>query len=240
MEADKTASVNKKKKILSAIKLAFLVFILIGLPAIFYLKYGDALFTRESANLIINYLQENKHISILIIIALQVFQVVVCFLPGQPIQFASSYMFGVFGAVIISIIGAILGTAVSFVLARLLGHDALNVIFDEEKISSYRQKLNSAKAILIVFVIYLVPGIPKDLTSYAAGISDMRFTPFLVASTLGRLPAMFGSILFGHFFKTNNYTALIVLSAVVGVIVVLCIIFRKRIYEIIDKMEHNG
>lgn len=237
---DNSASIQKRKKIAAALKLAFLLFVLLGVPALLYVKYGDAFFSGNSASLIIDYLQQHRNVSLPIIMFLQVFQVVVCFIPGQPIQFALSYLFGFVWAIVISVAGAMLGTTISFYMSRALGHDAVNVLFDEEKINNYREKLNSAKAILIVFIIYLVPGIPKDLTSYAAGISDMRFTPFLIASTLGRCPSMFGSILFGYFFKEHNTTGLIILSVVVGIIVLLCFIFRKRIYRYIDSMAEKG
>ena len=240
MEADKTASNNKTKKILAILKLAVLLFILIGVPAFVYLKYGNALFSEDSAKLIIAYLREHRNASFLIIILLQVFQVVVCFIPGQPIQFASSYMFGIFWASVVSIVGAIIGTTISFYISRFLGHDAMNVIFDEHTIKDYREKLNSPKAILIVFIIYLIPGIPKDLTSYAAGISDMRFMPFLIVSTLGRFPNMLASILFGHLLKTKNTNAMIVFAIVVASIVLVCFIFKKKIYSYLDSMSQKG
>lgn len=225
---------RRNKKILAIIKLAFLAFVLLGIPLIVWLKYGDTFFSKDGANILINYLQQHRSISLALIICLQVFQVVVCFLPGQPIQIAASYLFGVFPALIISLIGAALGTTVAFFLARLLGYDSVSVLFGEEKIKDYRDKLNSPSAILIVFLIYLIPGVPKDLTAYAAGISNMRFAPFLTASLAARAPAIFGSILFGHFLKHGNYTALIILSVIVCGILLICIIKRKEFYRFLD------
>ena len=237
MAEDRTA---KQKRIIAILKLAFLLLLIVGVPAFVYIKFGGEIFSKHFADDIISYLQAHRPESFAIIILLQALQVIVCILPGQPIQMAGSYMFGIGGALIASLIGAIIGVTVSFFLSRILGRNAMHVLFGEEKMNYYREKLNSAKGILIVFLIYLIPGIPKDLTSYAAGISEMRFMPFLVASTVGRTPAMMGSILFGYFFKRGDYLAITILCIVALLITVICLIKRKDILELLDKIAKKG
>ena len=229
----------KQKRIIAILKLALLVLIIVGVPAFLYIKYGGEMFSEHFATDIIAYLESHRSESFITVVLLQALQVIVCILPGQPIQIAGSYMFGIGGALIASLLGAIIGVAVSFYISRLLGRSAMHVLFGEEKMNYYREKLNSAKGILIVFLIYLIPGIPKDLTSYAAGISEMRFIPFLIASTVGRTPAMMGSILFGFFFKRKNYTAIAILCAVSVVIAVVCIIKRKAILKLLDDLAQK-
>lgn len=230
----------KQKKIIAILKLAFLLLLIVGVPAFVYIKFGGEVFSQNFTQDIIAYLESHKSESIAIIVLLQAIQVIVCILPGQPIQIAASYMFGIVGALLTSLAGAVIGVTISFFISRILGQDAMHVLFGEEKINNYREKLNSAKGILIVFLIYLIPGIPKDLTSYAAGISEMRFPPFLIASTVGRTPAMMGSILFGYFFKKGDYTAIAILFAVACVITVICLIKRKYILDLLDKIAHKG
>ena len=82
----------------------------------------------------VEYLRQNSRIAFLLIIGLQIVQVVICVLPGQPIQFAASYMFGVGRGFLLSIIGAVIGTMISFYLAKVLGSDAMHLFFGEEKV----------------------------------------------------------------------------------------------------------
>lgn len=234
---ESTIKADKAKRTIAIIKLAVLVFIIVGVPLIIYLKYGDQIFTKDVADNIIAYLNSHKSKAVAIVIFLQILQVIVCIIPGQPIQFAASYMFGVFWALIISVCGALIGATISFSISKLLGQDAMHLLFGEEKLQNYREKLNSAKGILVVLLIYLIPGIPKDLTAYAAGISEMHFLPFIIASTLGRSPSMLCSILFALFYKTRNMPALIALSVFVVIVVVICIIKRKEIYAYLDKVS---
>lgn len=228
---------GRYKKVLAAVKLILLIFVLAGIPLILYLNYGDQLFSRDSAYRIIAYLRANRNISALILIAIQIVQVIICVLPGQPIQFASSYMFGIGPGFLLSLTGAVIGTAVSFYIARVLGRDAVEMFFGEEKVSDYHDKLNSGRGLMIVFLIYLIPGIPKDLVSYVAGISGMRIRPFLLVSTIGRSPGMLGSLLLGHFFEQQNYTAIAVLSVVTAVILIICFIKRKQLMALLDDIE---
>lgn len=231
------SSESSRKKIIAILKLILLVLIVAGIPAFLYLKYGSGVFSKDTAYSVIDYLRQNRKIAFLLIIGLQIIQVVICVLPGQPIQFAASYMFGVARGYLFSVIGAIIGTTISFYLAKLLGSEAMHLFFGEEKVKEYQRRLNSGRGLLIAFLIYLIPGVPKDLVSYAAGISEMRFRPFLLAATIGRSPAMLGSLLVGHFFGKQNYTAMIIVTVAVILLLLVCLIKRKELIDFLDRIE---
>ncbi|MBQ1328946.1 MAG: TVP38/TMEM64 family protein [Mogibacterium sp.] len=231
------ASSDKYKKILALSKLILLVIIVAGIPAFLYLKYGAELFSKDSAERVVDYLKANSSIAALLIICIQIVQVVICFLPGQPVQFAASYMFGVARGFAFSITGAVIGTVISFYLAKLLGNDAMNLFFGEEKVRDYKKKLDSGRGLLLAFLIYLIPGIPKDIVSYVAGISDMRFRPFLLVATVGRIPGMLGSLMLGHFFGRQDYRAMIIIAVIIAVILLICYIKRDALIGFLDDVE---
>ena len=217
-----------------------LLFIIAGIPAFLYFRYGSEIFSADAAERMVAYLKANESIAALLIIAIQTIQVVVCILPGQPIQFAASYMFGVFGGLLLSLAGAVIGVVISFFTANILGRDAVHMIFGEERVSDYQRKLNSGKGLTIAFLIYLIPGIPKDLVSYVAGISEMRFLPFLLVSTVGRIPGMAGSLFFGYFFREKNYIGVAVVCIIMGLMLLTVFIKRKDIFRMLDDMERKS
>ena len=88
----------------------------------------------------------------------------------------------------------------------------------------------------IVFLIYLIPGLPKDIMSYAAGISSMNFKAFLIFSMIGRTPAMSGSLLIGALYFSGHYGMMIAIGVFAVAAFVLCIVFRKKISNYIDKL----
>ncbi|MBQ6501646.1 MAG: TVP38/TMEM64 family protein [Mogibacterium sp.] len=226
-----------RRKIIAILKLILLVIIVAGIPAFLYLKFGSGVFSKDTASQVVDYLRQNSRTAFLLIIGLQIIQVVVCILPGQPIQFAASYMFGVGIGFILSVIGAVIGTTISFFLAKALGSEAMHFIFGEEKVREYQRRLNSGRGLMMTFLIYLIPGVPKDLVSYAAGISEMRFRPFVLTATVGRSPAMLGSLMVGHFFGKQNYTAMIIITAVIVLLLLVCFIERNKLIELLDRIE---
>lgn len=211
--------------------------ILIGIPLILILFYRDTLLSTDFWSQLPDRLARHSLISFLVLIVLQAIQIIICILPGQPIQLASSYMYGVIGGYCISIIGAIIGCLITYRLAHFLGVDAMHIIFGEEKVQNYMKKLNSGKALTIVFLIYLVPGMPKDLMSYIAGISNIELKPFLLVSTLGRSPGILGSLLIGYFWARKNYIGIGIVAVIMLLLFGWCVRNRERIVEKIEEYE---
>ena len=230
---------SRQRKIIAILKFALLLLFIVGVPVFLYFKYGADVFSKDSAQRLIDYLKANRNTAFLLIILIQMVQVIVCILPGQPIQFASSYMFGVIPALILSLIGAVLGTTITFFISKILGRDMINLLFDKDKVDDYHNKLNSGKGIALAGLIYLIPGVPKDLVSYVAGISDMKFRPFIIVSSIARIPGMLGSLLLGSFVESRNYTAIVILGLVTVIFFVVFIINRKTIIEYLDKLEQR-
>ena len=227
----------ERRKRFAYLKLIILLFIIAGLPLILYFTCRDTLFSREWLSSLPQLLEQYKGRAASVLIGMQILQVIVCILPGQTIQLAASYMFGVLRGYLISIAGAVVGAFVAFYLAKVLGRDALEAIFGEEKVSDYHRKLNSGRGLTAVLMIYLIPGIPKDLVAYVAGISDMRLRPFLLVSTIGRSPGMLGSLLTGYFISSRNYAAIGVLAVITAVILIICFVKRKQLTALLDDLE---
>ncbi|MBQ0040693.1 MAG: TVP38/TMEM64 family protein [Clostridiales bacterium] len=221
----------------SLFKLLILILLLIALPIVLYSACKDTLFNLEWLEALPQHLSNNPVRSAIALIGLQIMQIIVCFLPGQPIQIAASYLFGTVGGYFISIIGAIIGAIIVFYLAKFLGSNAVRLLFGKDKVENYRSKLNSGKGLLIVLIIYLIPGLPKDLVTYVAGISDMRILPFIIVSTIGRTPPMIGSLLVGSFIATRNYIAIAILAVICLIILALCWIKRGALIRLMDNLE---
>jgi uncharacterized membrane protein YdjX (TVP38/TMEM64 family) len=115
----------------------------------------------------------------------------------------------------------------------------MHVLFGEEKIENYRRKLNSGKGLMAVLLIYLIPGVPKDLVAYAAGVSEMRYRSYILISTIGRSPGMIGSLLLGYFFSKGNYAAIAVLAVITVVILAVCLIKRRELTAILDRFDEK-
>ena len=227
---------EKKNKILATLKFAVLILIVAGVPLYIYLFQRDLITDFDSLEEVIAFLREYKQYSVAVYLAAEILQIMIFILPGQVFQFAAGYLFGFLPGLFYTFIGAVLGTTITFYIARLLGSDAVHMMLGDEKSEHYMELLSSKKAYLITFLLYLIPGLPKDAVCYAAGISGIRFIPFLILSVTGRMPAMAGSIIFGAMYMKKDYAGMAVVAAVVGVICLICIIRRKQLLSYIERL----
>lgn len=231
------ANSSFKEKVRAFSKLVVLLLIMVGIPIILVIVAKDTLMNREYLSALPQRLAEHRNIAFIVLVLLQTAQIVCSFLPGQPIQFASSYLYGLIGGYIITILGAVIGCVITYLLADFLGRDALHLLFGQERVNDYVEKLNSGRAYTIILLIYLIPGIPKDMVSYVAGISDIKLGPFLVVSTIGRTPGVIESLLVGIFLAEKNYVGVGIVALVALVILVVCVKYREKIMDFIDSVQ---
>ena len=232
MDSEKKMRLNRYIAIL---KLLVLFGIFIGLSIAITIFAPDFAKIFQDANKAKEYLLQYKAVSILVFILLQIVQIVVAILPGQVLQFVAGYVYGFALGIFWSMTGIILGTIITFYLAKLLGKDAMHIIFGEERITKFVNMLNSKRAYTVIFFIFLIPGIPKDLVIYAAGISEIKIKPFLVLSIVGRFPALVASIAMSRLLNNGSYIALGIFVFAIIVLFILGIWKRKHITEYMDK-----
>lgn len=223
------------KVFFSILKFLILIGIVVAIPVNLFFYHHDMLEEFKSFDDIISFLELYRTQSILIYIGVQVLQIVISIIPGQAFQFAAGYLFGFPMGLVYSVIGAVLGTTVSYYIAKFLGKDAMHIFFGEEKITELLKRLNSKKAYTVVFLIYLIPGLPKDLLSYVAGVSDMNYKLFLGFSLLGRIVGMSGSLLIGAFYFKKHYIAMAGIGILAVAAFIVCIIKREKINDFLDR-----
>jgi uncharacterized membrane protein YdjX (TVP38/TMEM64 family) len=134
----------------------------------------------------------------LLFVGVQALQVVVFFIPGEIPQIAGGYLFGVWQGALLSLAGITVGAAFNFLMARLLGVPFVRALFPGKDVERARRLADSGRARLTFFLLFLIPGIPKDILCYAAGLSSLGLGVFLLFSGLGRLPGVLGSAMMGE------------------------------------------
>ena len=171
----------------------------------------------------------------LVFLGMVIFQVILAFIPGEPFEIAAGYAFGAVEGTILSIAGAAVGRIITFSLVRRFGMGLVRVFFSEEKINSVKfLKTSNARNILFL-VIYMIPGTPKDLLGYFAGLTDIPFPVFCLVCTLGRIPSVVTSTVGGDALGTKSYRAAILVFAFTFAISALGLM----IYNAICK-KHEG
>lgn len=175
-------------------------------------------------------------------IGMTAFQVIIAFVPGEPLEIGAGYAFGAVEGTLLCVIGITLGSMLTFLLVRRFGVRFAEIFFTIEKIKSLKFLQNEKKLGFIIFLIFFLPGTPKDLITYFIGLTDIKLSHYLLLVSIARLPSVITSTVGGSALGTTKYTlAIVVFSAtlLLSGLGLLCYNFisRKRTKE--DKNVRN-
>ena len=236
-DTEKKDKSEKVQKILSIVKVVILLFIVVGIPLIIYFHNPEVLKLFTNRDAMNDFLSANQSKGIIAFLGIQIFQVVVSVLPGNIIQMAAGFVFGVFKAYLLAISGVFVGTFIAYNLSKYLGKDVIVMIFKEKNINKFINMLSSKKGFVAIILIYLIPGLPKDVFTYAAGLSNMKALPFVLTSIIARTPAMFGSLVFGAMFRAHNYVGMVILCVAVGILLIVAFVKRKKLFAFLENVQ---
>ncbi len=167
----------------------------------------------------------------LIFVAMIVLQVVIAIIPGEPFEMAAGYAFGTVEGTLLCILGAVIGSAIIFMLVRKFGVMLLEVFFSREKIDSLKFLQNTKKLTLLFFIIMLIPGTPKDLLSYFAPLTKMSLKNWVLIVAVSRIPSVVTSAISGDALGSENYILAIISLAITAILSLIGIVIYKRISD---------
>ena len=124
-------------------------------------------------------------------------QIVVAFIPGEPLEIAAGYAFGAWEGTLLCMLGAGVGGMAVFLLARKLGVRAVEAFVPREKIDSLGFVRDARRLTLWMWILFLIPGTPKDALAYVAGLTRMRLRTWALITTVARVPSIVTSTLGG-------------------------------------------
>ena len=125
----------------------------------------------------------------LVIIGLQAFQVIVAPIPGQALNFAAGYLFGLGPGILYSWLGLIIGSAGAMVLARAAGRPLVNRFVPTETLTRL-DALAAKRGLLFFLLIFLLPFLPDDAVCFVAGLTPLPLLALLMTAAIGRLPSI--------------------------------------------------
>ena len=146
-------------------------------------------------------------------VGMMVVQVVVAIIPGEPLEIGAGYAFGFWKGTLLCLIAIAIGSALVFLLVRKFGTMLVEVFFSREKIQSLRFLHQSRKRDILIFLILFIPGTPKDLLSYFAGLTDIPLGRWLLIATVARIPSVVTSTVGGNAIGEENYLFAILVFA---------------------------
>lgn len=154
----------------------------------------------------------------LAMVGMMAFQIIIAIVPGEPLEIGAGYAFGAWEGTLLCLGGSVLGGLLVFCFVRKYGVKVVELFFSREKIQSIGFLQNTRRLHLLVAVLFLIPGTPKDLIGYCAGLTAMKCSTWLLITTPARIPSILTSTLGGDALGMQRYTAALI---VLGVTLVL-------------------
>ena len=143
--------------------------------------------------------------SSIVFVAMVVFQVIFAIIPGEPLEICAGYAFGAIEGTLLTIIGILIGSVLVFLLSRRFGMAFVTLFFSEEKIAKLKFLRYSKKRNIIIFMLFAIPGTPKDVLSYFVGLTDIKISFWIFVATVGRLPSILTSTIGGDLLGEQKY-----------------------------------
>lgn len=174
---------------------------------------------------------------VLILLGMQFLQVVVAFIPGEVVQVAAGMMYGPWGGAAVVLVGCVISSAFIFFIVHKLGAPFVRAMIPEKWMGKLEDFEETDKLDVMVFVLFLIPGLPKDVFTYLVPLTDMSMRNFLVLSTVGRIPGILMSTLAADGLMEGDIMRSVLLFLVAAGIAALAIVFHEKIMHAFAKKK---
>ena len=231
-ESEQTVSVlGHKVKKSDLIKIVGLVafIVLLGVIVAALWPSLSVIFEEDGVNKLIERIQGMGAAGVLVLLGLQLLQIIVAFIPGEVVQVAAGMLYGpVFGSIVI-LFGCVISSALIYELVHRLGAPFVRSMVDEKHLVKFYEFERSGKLNVIVFILIVIPGMPKDVFTYLVPLTNMRMRTFLLITTIARIPGVIISTYAAAGLADGDIQTSLIIFAIAAVLAILGIVFRERI-----------
>jgi len=169
-------------------------------------------------------------------ILLQIIQVIIAPIPGGAIEFLGGVLFGVKAGFIYSMIGLLIGSWIAFNLARIFEKIAVEKFVSEQTRKKF-DYLVEHEGVILSFILFLLPGFPKDALCYILGLTPMHLGIFLIISTIGRIPGTLIATLQGAKAFDHQYYTFGILLGASALVILVFYIYHGGIHNLVKKLK---
>ncbi len=225
-------SEEKGKKLQRTRKVVRIILIILALLFCAFLGYIIVKFATDRVYFK-NWMNEHGILGGFIYVIMVIFQVVVALVPGEPVEIAGGYAFGAVWGTVLYLIGSTIGSMIVFLLVRKYGNRLVEMVFSKKDIKGLEFLRNKKREALLI-LLFVIPGTPKDLLCYFAGLTSISTKVWVIVCSLGRIPSIITSTIGGDALEKNNYTWTIVAFSVAFVISIVGIVIYRTM-----RKKHN-
>lgn len=210
-------------------------FVVMALIVALLWPYMHELFEPGGLDRVIEDVRGAGPLGVLILLAMQFLQIVVAFIPGEVVQMAAGMMYGPWLGGLVILVGCVVSAAFIFVVVHRLGAPFVQDMVPTKYLDKFRAFEETGKLDIVVFILFLIPAMPKDVFTYLVPLTNMPMKKFLVLSNVARIPGILISTYAADGLVDGRFTQSLVIFGVVAVIALICVVFRDRIMGLLHR-----
>jgi uncharacterized membrane protein YdjX (TVP38/TMEM64 family) len=207
---------ERKRKWLAGISIA--VVLLLAVCVTLFVSHWLRSFSQEDFR---DYVRSFGVLAPVLMLGLQILQVFIALIPGELVESAAGYVLGPWLGTAICYLGICIASTLIFALTRRYGVRLVEVFISREKINELRFLNTEQKRNTLIFLLFFIPGTPKDLLTYFVGLTDIRLRTFLLLSMVARIPSLITSTFGGHLLGEERYIGAVILYGITGLLSLL-------------------
>lgn len=206
---------SNKRKIYGIISVATVLLFVGFITYLVYLRFKEFGDTPEHfRDFIASYGWRGRFVAV----GIQILQIIIALIPGEAVEIGLGYAFGGVEGTIICYVGVIIASSIIFLLTKRFGLKIVEMFVSTDKLNSIKWLQDEKKLNYTIFVLYLIPGTPKDLLTYFVGVTKIRLSEFLLISSIARLPSVVSSTAGGSLAGEGNYLSAVIVFIVTALI----------------------
>lgn len=205
----------KRKRVFALVSLAVFVCLVSFLTYFLVIKFSRIARSGEEFR---EFIQGYGGFGILVAIGIQVLQVFIALIPGEFVEIGMGYAYGWLEATVFSLAGVAIGSALIFSLVKKFGIRLVEIFVSTDKINQLKIIRSEEKLNRLTFLLFFIPGTPKDLLTYFIGLTRMTLKDFLGITLFARIPSVVSSTVGGNFIGEGKYLEAALLFVITGLI----------------------
>ena len=224
---DKKGNPARRRRIITVVSITAGYIILIGLLAVLYQnKLAEFAVDPERFR---EWIDSCGYFAKLVYVLLCALQVMLAVIHDGPMQIAGGYAFGSVGGTLLFLLGYELGSVVSFLLAQRFGRAAVGLFYSEEKYERFFSEIQGRNLYILTFLLYLVPGTPKDMMTYCFGTTKIKLAYFLLISGVARAPAVLLTVMIAQNIISRNVLMILTVISALALLFFVGVLVKKYI-----------
>ena len=227
---NKLKKINIKELIINSLPLIIFVGAM-GILTLIFWPYIEELATDEGRVAFKAWIDSLGFGGWLVTLGIQLLQIFVAFIPGEPVEILLGYLWNPIGGMLTCLLGIFIGTLIIFLFVRKFGKKFVKKIVGTDDLSKYKFLSDKSKVEITIFILFFIPGTPKDVLTYVAPLAPISPIKYLVISTIARIPSIITSTLLGDRLAEGDWLLAVVIFAITALISLAGILIGNKYIE---------